>query len=599
MNALLERDVTGNPRKAHPWAVVFPFLLWMNKVDRFTLRDDLLAGLTNAFIVLPQGVAFAMIAGLPPEYGLYTAMIPPIVAGLFGSSYHLISGPTTAISIVVFTAIGPLAAPGAPEYISYVLALTFLAGLIQLGLGLARMGSLVNFISHSVVVGFTAGAAILIATSQVKHALGVSIPNTGSFTQAWISLFKAAPQINIHAVAVSLSTLSIILGIKRLWPRAPGLLIGMLGGAGIAVGLGSAEHGIALVGALPANLPPFSAPEFSLEDIRKLTSAALAVALLGLIEASSISRSIAAKSGQALDGNQEFIGQGLANIVGSFFSCYASTGSFTRSGVNYTAGARTPLSAVFAAASLALIVLLTAPLAAYLPIATMGGVVLLVSYNLIDFHHIGNILRASRADAAVMITTFLATIFVELEFAIYAGVMLSLILYLNTTAKPKIVSRVPDPNAENRNFFTDPDAEECSQLKIIRIDGSIYFGSVNHVESALERLRAEDPERKHLLIVCSGINFLDVAGAEALTREAQRYRKLDGGMYLCGLKEQARGILASGGYLGEIGEKNIFTSKNTALGEITARLDRARCAPCHARIFLECKLLPGGQTYGI
>ncbi|MDH5478574.1 MAG: SulP family inorganic anion transporter, partial [Nitrospinota bacterium] len=287
-----------------------------------------------------------------------------------------------------------------------------------------------------------------------------------------------------------------------------------------------------------------------------------------------------------------FIGQGLSNIVGSFFSCYASSGSFTRSGVNYSAGAKTPLSAAFSAVSLALILLLTAPLAAYLPIASMGGVVLLVAYNLVDTHHIKNILKASGSDSAVLITTFISTLFVELEFAIYVGVMLSLVLYLNRTSKPRIVARTPNPHVENRSFVTDPDAEECPQFKIIRIDGSIYFGSVNHVQRALEWLRTEEPERRHLMLVCSGINFLDVAGAEALEKEAIRYKNMGGAFYLYGPKAQVRDILEKGGYKDHIGDENIFDSKKVALNSIVKKLDPNRCARCSTRIFMECKDMP-------
>lgn len=579
-------------RSPFNWISLFPFLGWIGDVRRATLRDDFFAGLTNAFIVLPQGVAFAMIAGLPPEYGLYTAIIPPIIAGLFGSSKHLISGPTTAISIVVFTAVSPLAEPSTPEFIALALTLTFLAGAFQLGLGLARMGALVNFVSHSVIVGFTAGAAIIIATSQVKHTLGVSIPKGQSFLQTWVSLAREASNINIYAVIVAVSTLLIILGVKRVWPKAPGLLIGMLGGGVVAAIIGAKEHGIQLVGALPSGLPPLSLPNYSHDAVFGLTSSALAVAMLGLIEAVSIARSVASKSGQTLDGNQEFIGQGLSNIVGSFFSCYASSGSFTRSGVNYSAGAKTPLSAAFSAVSLALILLLTAPLAAYLPIASMGGVVLLVAYNLVDTHHIKNILKASGSDSAVLITTFISTLFVELEFAIYVGVMLSLVLYLNRTSKPRIVARTPNPHVENRSFVTDPDAEECPQFKIIRIDGSIYFGSVNHVQRALEWLRTEEPERRHLMLVCSGINFLDVAGAEALEKEAIRYKNMGGAFYLYGPKAQVRDILEKGGYKDHIGDENIFDSKKVALNSIVKKLDPNRCARCSTRIFMECKDMP-------
>ncbi|MDH5298191.1 MAG: SulP family inorganic anion transporter, partial [Desulfobulbaceae bacterium] len=433
----------------------FPFLRWRTLVSKRTARADLIAGITGAIIVLPQGVAFAIIAGLPPEYGLYSAMVPAIIAALFGSSHHLISGPTTAISIVVFSTISPLAIPASPEYIGMVLTMTFLAGLFQLTLGVARLGALINFVSHSVVVGFTAGAAVLIATSQMSNVMGVAIAKKHSFIHIWAELFSRISETNPHVLAIAVVTLLVALGFKVLLPRWPGMLVAMVGGSFLALFLDATEHGVRLVGALPAHLPPLSAPDLSTASIRQLAPAALAVAMLGLTEAVSIARSVATRSEQRIDPNQEFIGQGLSNVVGSFFSSYAASGSFTRTGVNYSAGAKTPLAAVFAAVSLAAILLLIAPLTAYLPIPSMAGILLLVAYSLVDMHHIKRIARTSRPEAMVLLTTFLATLFVELEFAIYAGVILSLLLYLNRTSHPHFVTMVPDPASDRRSFVNN------------------------------------------------------------------------------------------------------------------------------------------------
>jgi SulP family sulfate permease len=356
-------------------------------VNRRTLRSDIIAGITGAIIVLPQGVAFALIAGLPPEYGLYSAIVPAVIAALFGSSFHLISGPTTAISLVIFTTISPFAEPSSTDYIRLVLTLTLLAGMFQLALGLARLGTLVNFVSHSVVVGFTAGAAILIGTSQISHVLGITLPKGESFVHTWIDVVRLLPHVNPYVVAVALSTLLAALVFKRVLPRWPGMLFAMVIGSLLGLLLNGKEHGLSLVGALPDRLPPLSLPELSTASIRKLAPGALAVAMLGLTEAVSIARSVATHSHQRIDNNQEFIGQGLSNVVGSFFSSYAASGSFTRTGVNFNAGAKTPLAAVFAALSLLLILLLVAPLTSYLPIASMAGILLLVAYNLIDVHH--------------------------------------------------------------------------------------------------------------------------------------------------------------------------------------------------------------------
>ncbi len=571
------------------WVRFFPFLRWWPQVNRTTLRADLIAGITNAIVVLPQGVAFALIAGMPPIYGLYSAMVPPVIAGLFGSSRHLISGPTTAISIVVFATVSKLAEPGSGQFISIALALTLIAGTYQLVLGVARMGALVNFVSHSVVVGFTAGAAILIATSQMKHFLGIQMPSGESFLHIWQDIFSKIGSVNPYVTVIASATLATAVAFMYFKPRWPGLLLAMIVGSLVAAAFGAADKSIRLVGELPAQLPPLSLPDLSLDSLRMLGSGALAIAMLGLIEAVSIARSVALKSGQRIDGNQEFIGQGLANIVGSFFSCYASSGSFTRSGINYTAGAVTPMAAIFAAISLALILLIVAPLAAHLPIAAMAGILLIVAYRLIDFHHIANILRTSKRESAVLLTTFFATLFVELEFAIYVGVMLSLVIYLMRTSRPNIVVRTPDPHTAGRHLVTDPRLPECPQLKIVRVDGSLFFGAVDHVQNELQRFLAEDPGQKHLMIVGNGINFIDIAGAEMLVQEARHRRSLGGGLYLCKMKEEACRILKRGGFVDRLGDEHIFVTKLDAIQSIFQLLDRSICERCDKRIFLECQ----------
>ncbi|MBE9568073.1 MAG: SulP family inorganic anion transporter, partial [Proteobacteria bacterium] len=298
-------------------AALFPFLSWFRLVNAQTLKADFIAGLTGAVIVLPQGVAFATIAGLPPQYGLYTAMVTPIIAALFGSSHHLISGPTTAISIVVFAAISHHAEPGTPEFISLALTLTFLAGVYQLGFGLARLGKLVNFVSHNVVAGFTAGAAILIATSQMKHVLGIDIPKGETFVHTWLEIFSNISSTNLYLITIGVATLFTAILIKRFMPKIPNLLAGMIVGSLIALIFKEHTDSIKLVGEIPAQLPPLSMPDFSYASIKMLAPEAFAIALLGLIEAVSISRAVATKSSQRINANQEFIGQGLSNMVGS------------------------------------------------------------------------------------------------------------------------------------------------------------------------------------------------------------------------------------------------------------------------------------------
>lgn len=561
---------------------------WWRKINRRSLRQDLFAGLTGAVIVLPQGVAFALLAGLPPEYGLYTAIVPVIVAALFGASHHLMSGPTTPISLVVFTTVSALAVPETPAYIALVLTLTFLVGLFQLIMGLARMGMLVNFISHSVIIGFTAGAALLIITSQMNNALSLDLPHDLSFWNTWYHLLEHLPQTNLYALAVTTATLLLALLIRRLRPGWPSLFLAMIGGALVAQLLGGTDKGIQLVGSLPDHAPPFSLPDLDLDTISKLASGALAIALLGLMEAVSIARSIAVQSHQPHDANREFIGQGLSNLVGSFFSSYASSGSFTRSGVNFRAGAQTPLAAIFSALAVLLVILFAAPLAAYLPIPAMAAVLLLVAVRLIDWAHIKVIFKANPVDAAVLITTFAATLFVELTFAIYVGVMLSLVLHLNRISHPRILSLHPAQTGQERRFVASTPGQECPQLKIIRIDGSLFFGSIDYIERALHDIDADNPGQKHVLIIGSGINFIDVSGAELLIREAKRRRQLGGDLYLCDIKEGVCDVLRRGGYLDQFGHDHIFDNKGEAIEKIFPQLDPERCKLCRVRTFTEC-----------
>ncbi|MBU3739366.1 MAG: SulP family inorganic anion transporter, partial [Rhodoferax sp.] len=407
-----------------------PFLRWWPRVGRDTLRADLTAGLTGALILVPQGVAFATIAGMPPEYGLYAAMLPAIVAALWGSSWHLVSGPTTAISIVVFATMSPLAVPGSPDYVRLVLTLTFLVGVVQLLLGVLRLGTLVNFVSHSVVLGFTSGAAVLIAISQVRNFFGLAIPRGASPYEVLRDLVLQADRVNPYITGVAVFTVLACAAARRWTPRLPHMIAGMLAGSLLAallnVGLGAERTGIGSIGALQIGLPPLSSPDFTPATLRQLLPIAVAVAVLALTEAVSIARAMALRSGQRLDGNQEFIGQGLSNLAGAFFSGYASSGSFNRSGLNYAAGAQTPLATVFASLALLLILLFLAPLARYLPTAAMAGILFVVAWGLIDRHHIRELARVSRQESLVMGVTFVATLSMPLEFAIYTGVALSL-----------------------------------------------------------------------------------------------------------------------------------------------------------------------------
>jgi SulP family sulfate permease len=524
---------------------------------------------------------------MPPQYGLYTAIVPAVIAALFGSSRHLISGPTTAISLVIFASIGAYAQPGSPEYIRMVLTLTLLVGVFQLTLGVARLGALINFVSHSVVIGFTAGAAVLIAASQFKHLFGLSYGNAPSFVENLGLLARHIKEMNHFSPIVAGLTLAIILVIRKIKPTWPSMLIGMMAGGVLTVSMGWQNEGVRVVGALPSPIPPLSMPDFSFDVIKKLATPALAAAMLGLMEAVSIARSVALQSGQRINGNQEFIGQGISNIVGSFFSSYASSGSFTRTGVNYRAGAKTAAAAIFSSIWLFVILLFVAGFAAYLPIASMAAVILIVAYNLVDFHHIHTIIKTSTVESMIMLVTLLSTLFMELEFAIYVGAFLSIGIYLNKTANPKVTPRVPD--IANRQFVTINTVEQqCSQFGIVRVDGDLYFAAMTYVEEQIALLHSMMPSQKKLLIMLSSVNHIDVSGVESLQRLVSDWRKTGRDVYFYGIKWRLMDILHKSGAYRVIGRENIFRDKETAVEDIVKCLDLNVCAKCTKRVFWEC-----------
>ncbi|SNR71268.1 SulP family inorganic anion transporter [Lutibacter flavus] len=567
---------------------IFPFLIWL-PLTKTTWKDDLIAGITGTIIVIPQAVAFAMIAGLPPVYGFYTAMITPIIAALFGSSYHLISGPTTAISIVVYSTLVKFVSPETEleTYISLALVLTFLAGFFQFMMGILRMGKLVNFVSHSVIIGFTAGAGILIAFKQLQHVFGIKVPQGSTILEILAYIANHLSETNWYVFIVATGTLFIALIIRFLIKPLSKyyMLIAMVLGSVLAILLGGDVNGIETVGEIPSNLPPFRIPDLSYDNVNTLSSGAMVLALLGLIEAVAIGRSIALHTHQKIDGNQEFIGQGVSNLVASFFSSYAGSGSFTRSGVNHQAGAKTPLSAIFASIFLMIVLLLLANYASYLPKAAMGGIILLVGYNLIDFHHIKQVYKSSGKELIILAITLLGTLFFDLEFALLAGIITSFFFYLDRTSKPNIA--VIALNKEKRfvNKIRDLDAVECSNLKIIRIDGSIYFGSIEKISDFLSKLYDEN-KIQHVLIAGEGINFIDLAAAEWLSNEILKWQKNRGGIYISGLKIISQDVLEKGGFIDKIGKDIFFKDKNTAIAEIHKRINK----PCEFKVFEECNV---------
>ncbi len=408
-----------------------PFLRWRSEWRQpGALRADLLAGLTGAVVVLPQGMAFATLAGLPPQYGLYAAMLPCVVAALFGSSRLMVSGPANAISLTTMALIAPLAAVGSPDYIRLVLTLTFLVGAMQLLLGLARAGNVVDKVPHSVVVGFTAGAAVLIVNSQLGPMLGLALPRGSSVLQNLQAIAQRAGELQWPALLCALATVVTAVAWRPLNRYVPAMLVAVVAGTLVALALRAAVPAwpvLATVPALPGALPPLSWPDLSVDTVRSLFGATLVMTLLALTEAAAIAKAVARKYGDTLDGNREFVGQGLANLAGAFFSAMPSSGSFNRSGVNVEAGARTPLAAVSAAVFLVLLLLFVADWVAWLPLAVIAGLLLVVAWGLIDRREIARLWREEPAERLPLAVTLVGTVTLSLEWAILLGITSALL----------------------------------------------------------------------------------------------------------------------------------------------------------------------------
>lgn len=494
------------PRLDH----LLPFLSWLPRQTRASLRRDLLVGLSGAILALPQSIAYALIAGLPAEYGLYAAIVPVLVACLWGSSWHLICGPTAAISIVLYASVSPLAVSGSADYVTLILLLTFLGGVFQLLLGLLRFGALVNFVSHSVILGFTLGAAVVIALGQMPNLLGMDLPNQATALKTLQDLLGHAGEVDLPSLVLGLATLLLGLVLKLTRPRWPGLLISLVCVSLVAWLLpgffGQVQRVPGFIGQLP---PPSPLPLLDLELILRLLPSAVAVGMLGLVTSLSIARSLSARSEQLIDANQEIRAQGLSNMVGACFSGYLSSGSFTRSGLSYDAGARSPLAGVFSALWVALFALTGAGLIAHLPIPAMAGSILLICWGLVDHRAIRALFRVSRAEFLVMALTATATLLLELQTAIYAGVLASLFFYLKRTSRPRVQQA------------REGDAD------VLRVGGSIFFGASHYLQVRLQRCQGP-----HVVIDARQINFIDYSGVDMLHREARRLTRTGGSLTL-------------------------------------------------------------------
>ena len=569
---------------------------WTQRVTPTTLRSDALAGLLGAVLVLPQGIAFATLAGLPPEYGLYTAIVPCIIAALFGSSWHVMSGPTNANSLALFAMLSPLALAFTPAYIQLALAVTLMVGVMQFLIGVLRLGSLANFISPAALFGFTSGAAVLIAVYALPDFLGLPPAKERGALAVLMHVGSQLAQLDKSALLVGVTTVLVALGVRYVRPGWPFMLIGLAAATALAVG---ANLTVRTVGHISTPWPQFALPnftDFSWASVSELLGLAFALTIVALGQAISIAKAVAAKSGQRIDANREFRGQGLSNIVGGFFSCYVSCGSMNRSMPNLQAGARTPLAAVFSAVLLLALVAVSSALLAKIPMAALAGLLLLVSVSLFDAPRWREVFTLSRTEFGVALATLIATLTIRLEMAILLGTLLSLMTFLYRTSKPAMRTMGFDQEGADRHFAVldnNPNAlAECPQLKLLRMEGEVYFGATQHVADKLHALRHERNPQKHLLVMGKSMNFIDLAGAKLWEQELNARRAMGGDLYFHRPRPEVIAMWQTTGFTRLLGPEHQFPDKRVAIATIFPKLDKQICRTCTVRVFWECQQLP-------
>jgi SulP family sulfate permease len=563
----------------------------LREYDRANLKPDALAGLTMAVIVLPQAIAYASVAELPPQTGLYAAVVAAIVGGLWGASNHLHTGPTNAASLLALTILLPIAEPGSPEFLAAAGVMAVMVGVFRLLLGLARLGMLANFVSDSVIIGFTAGAGMLISINQIRPLLRLDFPSSPALLVTLQQLKNHLAETHMVSLYLGLGVLLLMILLRYFKPKWPALLLSMSAAALMVAALNLTDLGVQVIGELPNTLPPLANLSFSLTLIGELSAGALAVGAIGLIEATAIARTIASQTGQRLDSNQEFVGQGLANIACGFFSGYTVSGSFTRTTINYEAGARTPFSSVFSGVFVLLAMIIFGPLAAYVPRTALASVLLVSAYSLVDWQEIKRITRGTRGDAIIMGVTFFATLLLPLQFAVLTGIMISFAVYILRTSLPRIVPVLPEKNY--RHFTHQPERVPCPQLAVFDILGDLYFGAANHVAETLRQHLDEHPRQRFLLLRMNNVQQCDISGIHALESMREMMKERGGDVFFMRVRQPVMKMMRNTGMYESLGEDHYLSYENAIPHLFLRILDPAICVyECRQRVFLECQNLP-------
>lgn len=548
---------------------LIPALGWLQAYRRTDLKGDLAAGGVVAIMLIPQGMAYAMLAGLPPVYGLYASTLPLIVYALMGSSKHLAVGPVAMISLIVFSGVSSLAEPGTDQYIRLVLLLTLIVGAIKLLLGLLRLGFFINFFSHAVISGFTSAAAIIILLSQVGHLLGIPVSPGHSTLRLLRDIIGQIRETHLLTLGIGSLSVGVLVFFKRRSPRFPAPLLVVIAATLAVYLLRLDQGGLKVVGHVPAGLPDFSFPAFSVESFSKLFPIALTVLFVGFMESISVATWVAGKERYSIDSNQELKGLGLANIAASLFSSYPVTGGFSRTAVNYEAGARTGLASMISAGVVILTLLFFAPLFYFLPRASLAAIVIVAVTGLIDIKGVRHLFKIKKTDGWASFLTFFTTLALGSEKGILIGMAFSLLVFLWRSARPH-VAELGYLKEENifRNIRRYPEAQGFPDVLVLRVDASLYFANMGFLKDFLLKRLAEKPSVKWVILDFSGVNDMDGVAIDSLEEMMKSYGEKEIQFIFTDVKGPVRDLISKAGWEEKFGRPIHYPTLRHAIESI-------------------------------
>jgi len=549
---------------------IFPILKWLPTYKKEWLKGDLGAGLTVGVMLIPQGMAYASIAGLPAVYGLYASIVPLLIYAIFGTSRQLAVGPVAMVSLLTATALGSIAGLSISEYINYALILALIVGVLQFLLGLFRLGFLVNFLSHPVISGFTSAAALIIGLSQLKHLLGIDLPRSHHINEILMNAFDNISNINWIAFLIGILGIGIIIGIKKLGKSLPGQLFAVIFGIAVVsiFGLDIGVNSVKIVKDIPSTLPSFSVPSISMETIQLLFPMGLTIALVSFMESIAVAKAIQTKHrNYKVEPNQELIGLGLANVVGSFFQSYPVTGGFSRTAVNDQAGAKTTLASIISALLIILTLLFLTPLFYNLPKAILASVIMVAVFGLIDYKEAIHLWKSDKTDFILLLVTFFSTLIFGIEKGIGIGVILSLVMVVFKTTKPHVAVLVKVPGTHfYRNIERFNTLVPSERMLIFRFDAQIYFANTNFFKETLEELVLAKKDKLEIIILDGeSINSIDSSGIHMLHEVISFYKSMNIEIAFTGIKGPVRDALEKSGIMKKISYDQCFMSIQEAV----------------------------------